>query len=981
MLQTSKKAILSSSAMRGNAARRHGIGSNAIRAFFSASKNSTTFSGANADAAVRKQVAKGSTLGAGKPNHVARTMPSMLGLNFNDGGHKTYTTVATGTTTTFDRSPPGNPSTMAFLGGIRSKSSGAAAFENEREEGDTIMDAAASRSHQEAWMVNLGRGDDEWLSQPRSEEWFTGLEPSICPGADEHGVLRSLPLPDLSCVTRKSAKDYFDNSWTLFEMLFAGLKGDEPFYRPPVHGLRHPQIFYYGHTPCLYINKLRVAGVLSHPVNAYFESIFEVGVDEMLWDDMHKNDMVWPTVGEVYEYRKGVYDTMVDVIMNHPILDDNDGKGIVVNQDHPMWSLFMGFEHERIHLETSSVLFRETQIDLVQRPKNYPGLHPSAYERTSKPSQPEMGVDYPANEMIPVEGKSVTLGKPLDFPSYGWDNEYGERTLPVPDFQASKHMITNGEFWKFVSEGGYRNNEYWCDDGWAWRSHRNMKSPFFWTNTGPQGSHEYGLRTIFEEIPMQWDWPVDVTYYESKAYCRWKTEKDGSPTSQPYRVLTEAEHQVIRHQQHNLDAARSSPSADKVMVTSGAEFPKGQTGANLNMAFSSQNPVDSFPPSHTGHHDTVGNAWEWTEDHFNPLKGFEVHHVYDDFSVPCFDGKHSSIVGGSFMSTGDEASVFARFHFRPHFLQHSGFRMVASNEDAPATHLFAGNFGGQVAARDDAVSLEDTVDTHDNVYENSDLLNMYLGLHFPNSGSNESVTPILDHGNSPVHGLRFPQRVAELLRSLNPIRTNNRALDVGCAVGGSSFELAKSFDHVEAFDFSDNFVKAAKQVQSGEELTFKVPVEGDITEQVTVVPETGVNTDVMKRVHFFQGDACSLSEYADSKAGFGTFDGVILANLLCRLPDPMACLNAMPNIVNKGGVVVMVTPFTWLEEFTPRSKWLGGFNDPVSQEPMYSKDKLKEIMEGLGFEKIHEEQMPLVIREHQRKYQYIVSEATGWRKK
>jgi hypothetical protein len=37
-------------------------------------------------------------------------------------------------------------------------------------------------------------------------------------------------------------------------------------------------------------------------------------------------------------------------------------------------------------------------------------------------------------------------------------------------------------------------------------------------------------------------------------------------------------------------------------------------------------------------------------------------------------------------------------------------------------------------------------------------------------------------------------------------------------------------------------------------------------------------------------------------------------------------------------------------------------------------------MEARGFEKIHEEEMPLVIREHQRKYQYIVSEATGWRK-
>ncbi len=57
-------------------------------------------------------------------------------------------------------------------------------------------------------------------------------------------------------------------------------------------------------------------------------------------------------------------------------------------------------------------------------------------------------------------------------------------------------------------------------------------------------------------------------------------EKDGSPTSKPYRVLAEAEHQIIRHQQHNLDAARSSVSADKVMVTSGAKFSDGPTGAN-----------------------------------------------------------------------------------------------------------------------------------------------------------------------------------------------------------------------------------------------------------------------------------------------------------------------------------------------------------------------------------------------------------------
>jgi hypothetical protein len=47
------------------------------------------------------------------------------------------------------------------------------------------MEARVSmdKSHEEAWMINLGRGNDnEWLSGPRPQEWFTGLPPSKCPG-------------------------------------------------------------------------------------------------------------------------------------------------------------------------------------------------------------------------------------------------------------------------------------------------------------------------------------------------------------------------------------------------------------------------------------------------------------------------------------------------------------------------------------------------------------------------------------------------------------------------------------------------------------------------------------------------------------------------------------------------------------------------------------------------------------------------------
>ena len=42
---------------------------------------------------------------------------------------------------------------------------------------------AASASHEEAWMINLGRGNDnEWLTGPREDTWYTGIHPRDCPG-------------------------------------------------------------------------------------------------------------------------------------------------------------------------------------------------------------------------------------------------------------------------------------------------------------------------------------------------------------------------------------------------------------------------------------------------------------------------------------------------------------------------------------------------------------------------------------------------------------------------------------------------------------------------------------------------------------------------------------------------------------------------------------------------------------------------------
>ena len=487
------------------------------------------------------------------------------------------------------------------------------------------------------------------LKKEFGESWWTGLPPEKCPGFDqERNCLVALPLLNLKTATREDILAYFNNSWTLTELLFQSLKVEEAYIRPPYHALRHPLIFYYGHPAVLYINKLRIAGFQKEPINIYLEKVLETGVDEMSWDDMSKNEMSWPSVATVHAYRKTIYDIIVNLIKTHPDLN-NIGN---LNQGSPWWSLWMGIEHEKIHFETSSVLMRELPIEYLETPRFWAPLHPSK-------NSPLTTVE---NSWVKKTGEKVVIGKPLDTESYGWDNEYGTRTVETKDFEYTKNQITNAEYFDFVSSGAYINDKYWAAEGLQWRKFRNTKRPTFWVGTGPEGTHQYELRTLFEMIPMPMSWPVEVNYHEAIAYCNWKTDVD--KTKLKYRLLTEAEFV-------SLEPKSKDPVLQKQPYKNYKGFSDYQNEykENFNFLWSSPKEVGS---------DLMGNTWHWLMDQFNPLDGFEVNSLYDDFSTPCFDGKHQMIRGGSFISCGHEASVWARFHFRPHFYQHSGFRMAAT---------------------------------------------------------------------------------------------------------------------------------------------------------------------------------------------------------------------------------------------------------------------------------------------------------------
>lgn len=119
-----------------------------------------------------------------------------------------------------------------------------------------------------------GQNNQDELLGPRGDWWWTGKCPADCPGFDaKAGVLRSLPMPSTHNYTRQALLDYFDNTWTLTEVLFASLQGYDAFVRQPYHQLRHPMMFYYNHPSVLYINKFRVAGLLDEGIDPYFEQV------------------------------------------------------------------------------------------------------------------------------------------------------------------------------------------------------------------------------------------------------------------------------------------------------------------------------------------------------------------------------------------------------------------------------------------------------------------------------------------------------------------------------------------------------------------------------------------------------------------------------------------------------------------------------------------------------------------------------------
>lgn len=328
------------------------------------------------------------------------------------------------------------------------------------------------------------------------------------------------------------------------------------------------------------------------------------------------------------------------------------------------------------------------------------------------------------------------------------------------------------------------------------------------------------------------------------------------------------------------------------------------------------------------------------------------------------------------------------------------------------------------------------------VYEQRRAVDEYLQFHF---GKPDDVLPYKGIPSSPHKALGFTARCAELCarhtkscRIVKAGKQEGMALDVGCAVGGASFELARHFREVVGIDFSRAFVQTAKLIKERGKLQYSAVREGDVTAKYEAAVAERIDRS---RVTFRQGDACKLPSSLlggggspTNIAAHGRHDAVLAANLLCRLEDPAAFLRACARLVKPGGVLVLVSPYSWLEAWTPRDKWLGGYYDDASGggggggvgvggggggvTPSGSQGNLTATAgssspsggspcgsprlatsgsgsavrsfdaihaalsspEG-GFDLVEHSDQPFLIKEHDRKFQWGCSHATVWRRR
>jgi formylglycine-generating enzyme required for sulfatase activity len=203
-------------------------------------------------------------------------------------------------------------------------------------------------------------------------------------------------------------------------------------------------------------------------------------------------------------------------------------------------------------------------------------------------------------DMIIIPAGSVTLGADDNGAKGGYIT--APTTFDLAEFAIAKYPVTNAQFKLFIDAGGYREQRWWTEAGWAQRNADKWTQPRFWTDKKWNGA----------EYPV-----VGVSWYEAAAFCAWLAETTGLPVRLPgdaeWQRAAQGDDGRAYPWGNDWDGARCNHSVGK-------DWQKNQTSPVTRYEGKGDSPF--------GVVDMSGNAWEWCltayETGSNALEGTDV---------------------------------------------------------------------------------------------------------------------------------------------------------------------------------------------------------------------------------------------------------------------------------------------------------------------------------------------------------------------
>ena len=302
-----------------------------------------------------------------------------------------------------------------------------------------------------------------------------------------------------------------------------------------------------------------------------------------------------PALSDVLAYRAHV-DTGMERLLSGTLSEE--ARALVV----------LGLHHEQQHQE----LFLTDILHMFAQNPLKPAFRP--------PEPRLMRSQVAEQAWHAFEGGLVEVGHDRD--SFAFDCEGPRHKHWLEPFELASRAVTNGEWMKFIAEGGYETPRHWLSDGWAVCQAEGWGAPLYWRKQ----EGEWWTMTLRGWQPVDPDAPVcHVSYYEADAFASWAGA----------RLPGEAEWEV---------AARDIPAEGNDAGT-GRFSPAPQSGSGLVGLY--------------------GDVWEWTRSAYSPYPGFQA----DEGAVGEYNGKFMSgqyvLRGGSCATPPGHIRATYRNFFHP----------------------------------------------------------------------------------------------------------------------------------------------------------------------------------------------------------------------------------------------------------------------------------------------------------------------------